>query len=94
MNCLNQLHLTCISHAYAQILYLQAWNIFWRAKKKEKEKQKLTFFLSLMEPLPRTIILQPVSASSCLAVSPRGPRILPTKLNCKGIPQKQNVAFY
>lgn len=41
-----------------------------------------TFFLSLMEPFPRTIILQPVSASSCLAVSPRGPRILPTKLNC------------
>lgn len=41
-----------------------------------------TFFLSLMEPFPRTIILQPVSASSCLAVSPRGPKILPTKLNC------------
>lgn len=40
-----------------------------------------TFFLSLMEPFPRTMILQPVSASSCLAVSPRGPRILPTKLN-------------
>lgn len=42
----------------------------------------LTFFLSLIEPLPRTIILHPVSASSCLAVSPLGPRILPTKLNC------------
>lgn len=40
-----------------------------------------TFFLSLMEPFPRTMILQPVSDSSCLAVSPRGPRILPTKLN-------------
>lgn len=42
----------------------------------------LTFFLSLMEPLPLTMILHPVSASSCLAVRPRGPRIRPTKLNC------------
>lgn len=40
----------------------------------------LTFFLSLIELLPRTMILHPVSASNCLAVSPRGPRILPTKL--------------
>lgn len=61
--------------------------------KKEKEKKKLTFFLSLMEPLPRTIILQPVSASSCLAVSPRGPRILPTKLNCKDTPQEEKYAI-
>jgi len=38
--------------------------------------------LSRIEPFPRTIILQPVSISSCLAVMPRGPRILPTKLNC------------
>lgn len=44
---------------------------------------ELTFFLSLMELLPRTMILHPVSASSCLAVSPRGPRILPTKLYWK-----------
>ena len=43
----------------------------------------LTFFLSLMEPLPRTIILQPVSCSNCLVVMPRGPKIRPTKLNCK-----------
>ena len=42
-----------------------------------------TFFLSRMEPRPRTIILQPVSCSNCLAVIPRGPRIRPTKLNCK-----------
>ena len=41
-----------------------------------------TFCLSLIEPLPRTIILQPVSFSSCLAVRPRGPSIRPTKLNC------------
>lgn len=40
-----------------------------------------TFFLSLIEPLPLTIILQPVSCSNCFAVMPRGPRILPTKLN-------------
>lgn len=39
--------------------------------------------MSLIEPLPRTIILQPVSCSNCLAVIPRGPKILPTKLNWK-----------
>lgn len=36
-----------------------------------------------MEPLPLTIILHPVSCSSCFAVIPRGPNILPTKLNWK-----------
>lgn len=41
----------------------------------------LTFFLSRIDPLPLTIILQPVSCSSCLAVIPLGPRIRPTKLN-------------
>lgn len=55
---------------------------------RERERERVwwietyTFFLSLMDPFPRTMILQPVSDSSCLAVSPRGPRILPTKLNC------------
>ena len=44
---------------------------------------KLTFFLSLIDPFPRTMILQPVSCSSCFVVIPRGPRILPTKLNWK-----------
>lgn len=53
-------------------------------KKDLPHLQGLTFFLSLIEPLPRTIILHPVSASSCLAVSPLGPRILPTKLNWGG----------
>ena len=43
----------------------------------------LTFFLSRMEPFPRTMILQPVSCSNCLAVIPRGPNIRPTKLNWK-----------
>ena len=41
----------------------------------------LTFFLSRIEPLPRTMILQPVSDSNCLVVIPRGPNIRPTKLN-------------
>jgi hypothetical protein len=50
----------------------------------KSELDQLTFFLSLIEPLPLTMILQPVSCSSCLAVIPRGPNILPTKLNCKG----------
>uniref|UniRef100_A0A182U2Y1 Uncharacterized protein n=1 Tax=Anopheles melas TaxID=34690 RepID=A0A182U2Y1_9DIPT len=39
-----------------------------------------SFFLSRIEPFPRTMILQPVSCSSCLAVMPRGPRMRPTKL--------------
>lgn len=43
----------------------------------------LTFFLSLIDPLPLTMILQPVSCSSCLVVIPRGPSIRPTKLNWK-----------
>jgi len=42
----------------------------------------VTFFVSRNEPRPRTMILQPVSCSSCLAVIPRGPRMRPTKLNC------------
>lgn len=44
---------------------------------------KPTFFLSRIEPLPLTMILQPVSLSNCLAVIPLGPSILPTKLNYK-----------
>uniref|UniRef100_A0A182NUP4 Uncharacterized protein n=1 Tax=Anopheles dirus TaxID=7168 RepID=A0A182NUP4_9DIPT len=39
-----------------------------------------SFFLSRIEPFPRTMILQPVSCSSCFAVMPRGPRMRPTKL--------------
>uniref|UniRef100_A0A2M4CU71 Uncharacterized protein n=1 Tax=Anopheles darlingi TaxID=43151 RepID=A0A2M4CU71_ANODA len=39
-----------------------------------------SFFLSRIEPFPRTMILQPVSCSSCFAVIPRGPRMRPTKL--------------
>ena len=49
----------------------------------------VTFFLSLMDPFPRTIILQPVSCSSCLVVIPRGPKIRPTKLNWK---EEKNVS--
>uniref|UniRef100_A0A914KLN7 Uncharacterized protein n=1 Tax=Meloidogyne incognita TaxID=6306 RepID=A0A914KLN7_MELIC len=39
--------------------------------------------VSRNDPRPRTIILQPVSCSNCLAVIPRGPRMRPTKLNLK-----------
>ena len=49
--------------------------------KNPKYWQWLTFFLSRIDPFPRTMILQPVSLSNCLAVIPRGPNILPTKLN-------------
>lgn len=43
-------------------------------------KCALTFFLSRIDPLPRTIILHPVSCSNCFAVRPRGPKMRPTKL--------------
>lgn len=52
----------------------------------------LTFFLSLIDPLPRTMILQPVNCSNSLAVIPRGPNILPTKLNWKQ--QKRKYTHY
>lgn len=52
----------------------------------------LTFFLSLIDPLPRTMILQPVNCSNSLAVIPRGPNILPTKLNWKR--QKRKYTHY
>mmetsp|Transcript_18294 Transcript_18294/g.31691 ORF Transcript_18294/g.31691 Transcript_18294/m.31691 type:complete len:239 (+) Transcript_18294:341-1057(+) len=42
---------------------------------------RTSFSLSLrMEPLPRIMILQPVSRSSVLSVAPLGPKSLPTKL--------------
>lgn len=52
---------------------------------------EFTFFLSLIEPFPLTMILQPVSCSNCFAVIPLGPRILPTKLNCKEKEKKLNM---
>lgn len=57
------------------------------------ECEKLwTFCLSLVEPFPRIMILQWVSFSSCFAVSPLGPNIRPTKLNCKGKPSHLKVS--
>lgn len=43
----------------------------------------ITFALSLIDPLPSTEILAPVSSCSLLMVFPWGPRIFPTKLNCE-----------
>lgn len=60
-----------------------AQSTFWKIKIYAVYSSSRTFFLSRIEPLPRTMILQPVSCSNCLAVIPRGPRIRPTKLNCK-----------
>lgn len=45
----------------------------------------ITFALSLIEPLPSTEILAPVSSCSLLMVFPWGPSIFPTKLNCGGL---------
>lgn len=53
----------------------------------------LTFFLSRMEPFPLTMILQPVSCSSCLAVIPLGPNIRPTKLNWNEKKNKINIVL-
>lgn len=44
-------------------------------------RRNLTLFLSLMDPLPSTEILAPVSSCSLLIVLPWGPKIFPTKLN-------------
>lgn len=51
-------------------------------KQCSKENSIQTLFLSLMEPLPRTEILAPVSSCSLLIVLPWGPKSLPTKLTC------------
>ena len=55
------------SHLYWIIIY--AWSF------------TLTFFLSLIDPFPLTMILHPVSCSNCFVVMPRGPKMRPTKLN-------------
>ncbi len=64
------------------------WETPWTKTRFSSEYQhenllQLTFFLSRIDPFPRTIILHPVSCSSCFAVMPLGPNILPTKLNWK-----------
>lgn len=83
---LHKLHRPALLPVYSYTPYCK-WAGFFRTIALMHERwcvyvYVLTFFLSLMEPLPLTMILHPVSASSCLAVSPRGPRIRPTKLNC------------
>ena len=58
--------------------------LIWPQMVKIRQKQpKSTFFLSRIDPFPRTMILQPVSCSNCLVVIPRGPNMRPTKLNWK-----------
>jgi hypothetical protein len=44
---------------------------------------RLTLAVSLIEPRPRIKTRQPVVASTRLSEFPRGPKILPTKLNCR-----------
>lgn len=66
-----------ITFTYFLLIYLLKW-----INKLDGYVKNITFFLSLIEPLPLTIILHPVSCSNCFAVIPLGPRILPTKLNC------------
>lgn len=46
-----------------------------------------TFFLSLMDPRPRTDILHIVSSCSLLSELPFGPNSFPTKLNCNDTKQ-------
>lgn len=49
----------------------------------ESKETRLTFLLSLMDPLPRMAILVWVASWSCCRELPFGPSSLPTKLNCE-----------
>lgn len=53
-----------------------------REKKKKSTEWGFTFSLSRMDPLPRIDIFVRVSSCSLFNEFPRGPRSLPTKLNC------------
>lgn len=52
------------------------------AKGAGDKKWSVTFSLSLMDPFPRIDIFVRVSSCSLFNEFPRGPRSLPTKLNC------------
>lgn len=60
----------------------------WSERSKESWSQnwnsgvRVTFSLSLMDPFPRIDIFVRVSSCSLFNEFPRGPRSLPTKLNC------------
>ena len=84
---INWIKLSHESHCW-MIRYKKASSGFpywiWPQMVKIRQKQpKCTFFLSRIDPFPRTMILQPVSCSNCLVVIPRGPNMRPTKLNWK-----------
>lgn len=51
-------------------------------RKHEITEWSVTFSLSLMDPFPRIDIFVRVSSCSLFNEFPRGPRSLPTKLNC------------
>ena len=77
------LHFHPRNHNYYRITVIISIRLFFILPLCFPFGRLLTLVLSLMDPLPLTKILQPVSCSNCLAVIPLGPRILPTKLNCK-----------
>lgn len=54
----------------------------------------VTFSLSLMEPLPRIDIFVRVSSCRRFNEFPRGPRSLPTKLNCRKRDREQILARF
>lgn len=58
------------------------------------EREIVTFSLSLMEPLPRIDIFVRVSSCRRFNEFPRGPRSLPTKLNCRKRDREQTLARF
>ena len=57
--------------------------------KKKITEWSVTFSLSLMDPFPRIDIFVSVSSCSLFNEFPRGPRSLPTKLNCNREPERE-----
>lgn len=65
----------CINSVYTYIIiYMNDVN--------SKSKNVITFFLSFIEPRPKTAILHIVSSCNRFIELPFGPSNLPTKLNC------------
>lgn len=61
---------------------VKGWNEQGEQGGKKSTKSGFTFSLSRMDPLPRIDIFVRVSSCSLFNEFPRGPRSLPTKLNC------------
>lgn len=61
--------------------------------KSEITEWVVTFSLSLMDPFPRIDIFVRVSSCSLFNEFPRGPRSLPTKLNCNREQERRSITI-